>query len=34
MTFTDRINWFIANNLYWVQLACEVYVPILTSLPV
>ncbi len=32
MAFSDRVNYFIANNLYWTQLACEVYVPIMSGL--
>lgn len=30
MTLTDRLNYFIANNMYLTQLACEVYIPLLT----
>lgn len=28
MSAKDHLDWFILNNLYWVQLACEVYAPI------
>jgi hypothetical protein len=31
MTLSDRFSYFVANNLYWSQLACEVYIPILVG---
>jgi len=32
MTIKDHIDWAIANNLFWVQMICEIYIPVLVGI--
>ena len=28
----DSINWAIVNNMFWAQMICEIYIPVLVGI--